>query len=66
MFNADIVIIGLSDESKSNAKRKGTNKGPDSIRMASNEYEYFERYGKKQTYILIVSNCELHERTRYN
>src|SRR6476619_124851 len=46
MFNADIVIIGLPDESKSNARRKGVSKGPDGIRMASNEYEYFERDGK--------------------
>jgi agmatinase len=42
---ADIVIIGLPDESKSHAKRKGSSKGPDSIRSASNEYEYFERDG---------------------
>ena len=46
IFNSDIVIIGLPDESKSNAKRKGASKGPDGIRMASNEYEYFERDGK--------------------
>jgi agmatinase len=44
--SADIVIIGISDESKSHAKRKGASKGPDSIRSASNEYEYFEREGK--------------------
>ncbi len=43
--SADIVIIGLPDESKSHAKRKGASKGPDSIRSASNEYEYFERDG---------------------
>ena len=43
---ADIVIIGLPDESKSHAKRKGASKGPDGIRMASDEYEYFERDGK--------------------
>ena len=46
MFKSDIVIIGLPDESKSNAKRKGASKGPDSIRSASNEYEYFERDGR--------------------
>ena len=44
--SADIVIIGISDESKSHAKRKGASKGPDNIRSASNEYEYFERDGK--------------------
>jgi agmatinase len=43
--SADIVVIGLPDESKSHAKRKGASKGPDSIRSASNEYEYFERDG---------------------
>ena len=44
--SADIVIIGLPDESKSHAKRKGASKGPNNIRSASNEYEYFERDGK--------------------
>ena len=34
---ADIVIIGVPDESKSHAKRKGTSKGPDILRLASNE-----------------------------
>ena len=43
---ADIVIIGLPDESKSHAKRKGTSKAPDIIRHASNESEFFERDGK--------------------
>ncbi len=43
---ADIVIIGLPDESKSRAKRKGTSKAPDIIRHASNESEFFERDGK--------------------
>jgi len=43
---ADIVIIGLPDESKSHAKRKGTSKAPDIIRRASNESEFFERDGK--------------------
>lgn len=44
--SADIIIIGIPDESKSHAKRKGASKGPDTIRSASNEYEYFERDGK--------------------
>jgi agmatinase len=44
---ADIVIIGVPDESKSHAKRKGASKGPDSLRRASNYYEFFERDGKR-------------------
>jgi agmatinase len=43
--NADIVILGVPDESKSHAKRKGASKGPDSLRKASNYYEFFERDG---------------------
>ncbi len=43
---ADIVIIGIADESKSHAKRKGTSKGPDIIRIASNDSDFFERNGK--------------------
>jgi agmatinase len=36
----------VPDESKSHAKRKGTNRAPDVIRLASNECEFFEREGK--------------------
>ncbi len=43
---ADIVVIGVPDESKSHAKRKGTSKGPDILRLASNESQFFERNGK--------------------
>jgi agmatinase len=43
---ANIVIIGVPDESKSIARRKGTSKGPDIIRIASNESNFFERNGK--------------------
>jgi agmatinase len=43
---AEIVLLGLPDESKSHAKRKGASKGPDAIRSASNEFEYFKRDGK--------------------
>ena len=43
--NANIVILGVPDESKSHAKRKGASKGPDSLREASNYYEFFERDG---------------------
>lgn len=43
---ADFVVIGVPDESKSHAKRRGASKGPDSLRVASNSYEFFERAGK--------------------
>jgi agmatinase len=44
--NADIVVIGVPDESRSHAKRKGTSRAPDVLRAASNESEFFERGGK--------------------
>ena len=43
--NADIVILGVPDESRSHAKRKGASKGPDSLRAASKYSEFFERDG---------------------
>jgi agmatinase len=43
---ADIVVIGVSDESGSYAKRRGASKGPNSLRIASNSFEFFERAGK--------------------
>jgi agmatinase len=43
---ADIVVIGVPDESGSHAKRKGASKGPDNLRIASNSFEFFEREGK--------------------
>ncbi|HXT84397.1 MAG TPA: arginase family protein [Verrucomicrobiae bacterium] len=43
---ADIVILGVPDESRSHARRKGTSKGPDIIRIAYNESNFFERDGK--------------------
>ena len=43
---ADITIIGVPDESRSYAKRKGASKGPNSLRIASNSFEFFERAGK--------------------
>jgi agmatinase len=46
IFQADIIILGVPDESRSHAKRKGASKGPDSLRIASNIYEFFEREGK--------------------
>ena len=47
LSKADIVILGVPDESRSHAKRKGTKKGPDSLRRASNYHEFFERDGKR-------------------
>jgi agmatinase len=46
IFQADIVVIGVPDESRSHAKRKGASKGPDGLRTASNSFEFFERDGK--------------------
>src|SRR5688572_2203816 len=43
--DADIVVIGVPDESRSHAKRKGTSRAPDVLRIASNESEFFERGG---------------------
>jgi agmatinase len=43
---ADIVLLSVADESKSNSKRKGASKGPHCIRIASNESEFFLREGK--------------------
>jgi agmatinase len=43
---AEIVIFGVPDESRSHAKRKGTSRAPDVLRIASNESEFFERGGK--------------------
>src|ERR1051325_9013155 len=46
LSDADIVLIGVPDESRSHARRKGTSRGPDIIRIASNEMEFFEREGR--------------------
>jgi agmatinase len=46
LSDADIVLIGVPDESRSHAKRKGTSRAPDMIRLASNESEFFKREGK--------------------
>jgi agmatinase len=46
IFQADIVVIGVPDESRSHAKRKGASKGPEGLRTASNSFEFFERDGK--------------------
>jgi agmatinase len=47
MQDADVVVIGVPDESRSHAKRKGTSRAPDVLRIASNESEFFERAGKR-------------------
>lgn len=44
---ADIVIMGVPDESKSHAARKGTSTAPDVLRAASNDSEFFVRDGKR-------------------
>lgn len=51
--NADIVVVGVPDESRSHAKRKGTSRAPDVLRVASNESEYFERAGR------IIPTCPM-------
>ena len=43
----------MPDESRSHAARKGANKGPDIIRLASNKSEFFERDGN------IIPICPL-------
>jgi agmatinase len=53
LSDADIVLIGVPDESRSHAKRKGTSRGPDMIRLASNESEFFERDDK------IIPTCPM-------
>jgi agmatinase len=45
--NADIIVLGVQDESGSHAKRKGTSRAPDVLRVASNESEFFEREGTR-------------------
>jgi agmatinase len=53
MQDADIVIIGVPDESRSHAKRKGTSRGPDVMRISSNESEFFERGG------MLIPTCPM-------
>ncbi|MER3408501.1 MAG: hypothetical protein C4292_07305, partial [Nitrososphaera sp.] len=43
---AEIVIFGVPDESRSHAIRKGTSTAPDSLRLAANESEFFMRGGR--------------------
>ncbi|MEO9295402.1 MAG: arginase family protein [Nitrososphaera sp.] len=44
---ADIVIMGVPDESKSHAARKGASIAPDTLRAASNDSEFFVRDGRR-------------------
>jgi agmatinase len=46
MKDVDVVVIGVPDESKSHAKRRGTSRAPDVLRNASNDSEFFERGAK--------------------
>jgi agmatinase len=43
---SNIVLLGVPDESKSKAPRKGTRNGPNQLRKALYESEYFKRSGK--------------------
>ena len=44
--DANVVVTGVPDESRSHALRKGTGTAPDTLRSASNESEFFVRDGK--------------------
>src|ERR671932_1697443 len=46
LSDANIVLIGVPDEYRSRAERRGTSRAPDIIRLASNESEFFKRDGK--------------------
>jgi agmatinase len=46
LSDANIVLIGVPDEARSHAERKGTSRAPDIIRLASNQSEFFKREGK--------------------
>jgi agmatinase len=54
--DADITIIGFPDDSKSDAIRTGTKKGPDILRRVYNDSHYFGDAGKK-TPILPMSGA---------
>lgn len=46
LADADVIIVGVADESGNYAARQGTRKGPDTIRKASIERLCFKRKGK--------------------
>lgn len=45
--DADIIVMGVPDESKSKAPRKGARNGPNALRKAFEHSENFKRSGKK-------------------
>lgn len=45
--DADIIVVGVPDESKSKAPRKGARNGPNALRKAFEHSENFKRSGKK-------------------
>ncbi|MDQ3873823.1 MAG: arginase family protein [Thermoproteota archaeon] len=51
--DVDVVVIGVPDESKSHALRRGTSRAPDVLRNASNESEFFERGGR------LIPTCSM-------
>jgi agmatinase len=53
MKDVDIVVIGVPDESNSHAKRKGTSRAPDALRVATNDSEFFERGG------MLIPTCPM-------
>jgi len=53
---ADIILFGVKDDSKSYAKKSGASKGPDAIRKASNQKDVFYRRKEK-----IFEAAEDHE-----
>lgn len=57
---ADVIILGVTDESGSHALRKGASKAPDQIRKVSNEREIFERKGIKT--ITLPEVCGLNKK----
>jgi len=44
---AEVIVLGVPDESKSHALRKGTNKAPQRIRQISNIRDSYKRSKKK-------------------
>lgn len=43
---ANVIVMGVPDESRSHAARRGTSTAPDTIRAASDSSEFFVREGK--------------------
>jgi len=46
-MGSDVVILGVPDEYGGRSYRKGSSKGPDRIRLVSEEREVFRRMGKR-------------------